>query len=150
MLLHGEFGTLTSNTISQNSTVYDPGEGSGYEGGISIEDSEVELVGNVIDDNLAPFGDGGIEIYGSTVSLWNNLITNNRSDPSEGGGIGFYDNDYIEMVNNVIADNQSGYCGSGLYFDGNVATLSHNTIARNHGGAGVCLEYRTGSENTTR
>lgn len=53
------------------------------------------------------------------------------------------------LVNNVIADNQAGRTGSGLYTSGHHqllhTTLLHTTIARNHGGDGSGIYLNRGN-----
>lgn len=86
--------------------------GSGWGGGICFIESQVFLEGNIVRGNQA-IGDWG-----------------------GAGGMGLYSCPGFVMVNNVIADNQAGYSGSGIEISDmsgipSTGDMLHTTIASN-------------------
>jgi parallel beta-helix repeat protein len=99
LYLDASHATLNRNTVQGNTTLYDEG------GGIHLEDSQVTLVGNIIQgNNTTVYGDGG------------------------GMYLGFSDG---RLINNIIADNRADGVGGGLYAEASHLHLFHTTIAHN-------------------
>jgi uncharacterized repeat protein (TIGR01451 family) len=91
-----------------------------------------------IGNHATGFG-GGLALE---TAAWLNetLILSNTAD-EQGGGIGFYGmspfSPYAVLTNTVIADNQAGLQGAGMFIPSGIAVhLNHTTLARNTGGDG--------------
>ena len=130
-------------------------------GGIYINNSQVTLIGNIIDYNHAYGGfvagpnspttggmsdGGGIAIYGSFVTMIDNTILGNGVDTfgmGTGSGGGLY-SEYssLTLTGNIFTNNISDY-GGGIYFFSSDATIANNTISSNSSnvqGGGLLLE----------
>jgi predicted outer membrane repeat protein len=91
-----------------------------------------------IGNHARGFG-GGLALE---TAAWLNetLILSNTAD-EQGGGIGFYGTNpfspYAVLTNTVIADNQAGLQGAGMFIPSGIAVhLNHTTLTRNTGGDG--------------
>jgi predicted outer membrane repeat protein len=104
-------------------------------GGLSIQDSQVELRGNAIDDNEAAYG-GGIYAVNSSGAIEDNTISGNAAGDSVwgcGNGSGFYlEACDFTLFNNLIADNHALNVGGGVYCtDGTTLDMTNTTFTRN-------------------
>jgi len=170
--------TISSNTISNNSTLHEGG-------GISCDNSSATIIGNTISGNYADSLGGGIFCHHSNPTVSRNVITGNSAgdsyyDYSRGGGIYCYDSsptisDNIITGNtavdygggifcgsysspiisgNFISDNTSWYAGGGICCrGGSTPAISDNTIKGNYasdfgGGISCELSDATISNNT--
>lgn len=113
-------------------------------GGVYLGLSEATLDGNIISSNIAnvptpPGGGGGVYLYASLADLNGNRIIANTAY-ANGGGVQVrfdYSADGVATsTNDVIADNQAGVAGSGVYIWSSYPRFVHTTIARNTGGDG--------------
>ena len=147
--------TLAGNLIRRNISKL-------YGGGLALIKGEATLVGNVVDRNIAGRYGGGLSLHCAGSAPMDKAV--NESDADDAGGL-FVASDLestvsadspaiahkiaicgagrslgapsdVRLVNNVIADNEAGASGSGLYVDHCPLRVSHTTIARNGGGDG--------------
>lgn len=134
--------TFDRNTVASNS--------AWYGGGLDMRHSTATLHGNNFSANTASYDGGGLYLpYGNVITLASNMVIGNTASRDCGGlrlgGSDLAPGDYL-LTNNVIADNEAGGTGGGLYFWGSTSSRSrllHNTIARNTGaGSGI---YVTGA-----
>lgn len=115
------------------------GNVSGYGGGGGILVStygQTILRNNRIMGNMAYQG-GGISANSNTIMIANVIISNTAY---MGGGLLWRSSvlpvEPSWLINSVIADNYAESGGSGMYIQGGIHHLVHNTIARNQGGDG--------------
>jgi len=102
---------------------------------------DVTFSGNTVTDNTAKHG-GGLYLSQNTTDLSGNTIFSNSAIINGGGLLLFNSNDSeVTLVNNIIADNDAGGTGGGLYIDASSPLLLHTIIASNGGDDGV---YVTG------
>lgn len=126
---------LISYCVIAEGTTALSGEGGslGHGGGISIEGSQVMLVGNKIVNNRAWGYGGGINCrLNSEVWIINNIIDGNRAD--FGGGINLEGCSGIYILNNIIKHNQADFRhGGGLFFGSGAKNIRifNNTIIYN-------------------
>lgn len=153
-----EFPLITDNTIIENSSVNDEGDG----GGIAVVESSPTIRRNVIARNEATRNGGGIACWrNNSPIIENNFILENSASvpPSDtkdfgtinvgGGGIfasatdlnGTPIEDAVSapvIINNVVAAN-GAYTGGGICVvdsirtDLGVATITNNTVVANNG-----------------
>jgi hypothetical protein len=121
--------TLVENTIVSNTATW-------VGGGLYVWDSEVTIKGNAILSNIAETMGGGMLLWSSDATIAGNVIAHNRvfsgiSYSSGGGGVYLEDGCTATLINNVITENKVDVQGSGVYVDGSVAHLLHNTIVHN-------------------
>jgi len=119
-------------------------EGSGG-AGIRVSASHVEILGNRIDANIGG-GGGGILMGCDSALVCGNAITGNNGG-HHGGGI-YIDEGTVTLIGNVIAENYASSSGGGIYEKStNWITLLNNTIASNNTdygntfGGGLCSLY---------
>lgn len=105
--------------------------------------TNVVIIGNVIDDNSAPFAGGGVSIFGSDAHIENNDLTGN--DATNGGGIHLEsqaDNGgdrTLVVRDNLISSNAATQNGGGIHtFFG--ATSSTVRILDNQIAGNQCME----------
>ncbi len=104
--------SLVNVTISGNT--------SGLGGGLSVLNSDIDIINCSISDNHADFDGGGIAVlYNAEVNLTNCTISGNCSDDN-GGGIAFAGSG-ITVINSIVEGNEATI-GAGIYFNlpGNV------------------------------
>jgi parallel beta-helix repeat protein len=118
--------TLNDNIIISNTT-YTSG------GGLLIASGAAMLNGNTITGNIAGYDGGGISTGQSKLTLIGNIVTENTAD--YGGGLDLLIST-VTLTNNIVANNQVGIAGGGLYICGSSSRLLHTTITRNRGGDG--------------
>ena len=121
--------TLSENAISANTANW-------VGGGLYAWDSEVVIEGNAILSNTAETMGGGMLLWSSEATIAGNVIAHNRvssgiSYSSGGGGVYLEDGCTATLINNVITENKVDVQGSGVYVDGSVAHMLHNTIVHN-------------------
>jgi Big-like domain-containing protein len=112
-------------------------------GGVNVQGSSPTITNNVIRNNHACQG-AGIGILSGSPLIQRNTITNNLifcsgSGGSGGGvGIGIQGTSYVEILDNVISDNNTGSNGGGIYMFGTGAPIiKRNSIKGNSvGGRG--------------
>lgn len=140
--------TMVGNRLSHNL--------SGGGGGIYMDTTSAELSDNVIIVNSAfgsGEGGGGIMLWESQVNLAGTTILSNTA-AWYGGGLyvgGTDKGSVASLVNCVVADNQTGEAGSGLYIESSQLTALHTTIARNIGGyfgSGLYVTSYLGRDST--
>ncbi|MHC4942263.1 MAG: right-handed parallel beta-helix repeat-containing protein [Planctomycetota bacterium] len=124
--------TITNNTITGNSTVYNGG-------GIACDESDPSIMNNIISANSANKWGGGIHCKDhSSPDILNNIISDNSAG-KDGGGIMCYMKSTATIKNNVITGNsiveEYGY-GGGICCMNSDATISGNTISYNDGDFG--------------
>ncbi|PID95281.1 MAG: hypothetical protein CSA95_00390 [Bacteroidetes bacterium] len=122
-------------------------------GGISIENSSAQIIGNTISNNDMACMGGGIFISNAShVIIKENTISDHEINPgygySYGAGIYIYTSDTILIENNHIHDNHKwslGY-GGGVYMLGcNAVSIIRNIFERNSSTVGGGI-YAAGSE----
>ncbi len=131
--------TISSNTISNNSTLHEGG-------GISCDNSSPTIIGNTISGNYADSLGGGIFCHHSNPTVSRNVITSNSAghsyyDYSRGGGIYCYDSSPT-ISDNIITGNSAVDYGGGI-FCGSYSSpiISGNFISNNtswYAGGGIC------------
>lgn len=143
--VQGAHPTLSHNRIQGNiaSSVWD-----GFGGGLYLDITSADVMGNGILNNVAgppTWGQGGgvyVRISQNTLSA--NIIRGNTA--KIGGGIYLYGSDKAisdTLVNTIVAENQAGSAGSGIYAEGVDLRLLHATIAGNTGGDGSGVHVAT-------
>jgi len=108
-------------------------------GGLLIMDeSSASIIGNTIKHNRCGDVGGGIAIWGQGCAplLINNLIVENialcnAGRLGYGGGVGSGGDCSFTVLNNTIANNQAGWGGGGVYFNGGTANFINTIIADN-------------------
>jgi uncharacterized repeat protein (TIGR01451 family) len=130
--VHAEGSSFIDTRFEANSAENGGGFAAAVVGGGSFTRST--FVGN----HASGFG-GGLALE---TAAWLNetLILSNTAD-EQGGGIGFYGmspfSPFAVLTNTVIADNQAGLQGAGLFIPSGIEVhLNHTTLARNSGGDG--------------
>lgn len=100
--------------------------------------SSASIIGNTIKNNRCGDVGGGVAIWGQGCDpmLINNLIVENRAlcnvrRLGYGGGVGAGGNCSFTLMNNTIANNQAGWGGGGVYFNGGTANIINTIIADN-------------------
>ncbi|MEJ5311428.1 MAG: ABC transporter substrate-binding protein [Anaerolineae bacterium] len=153
----GAYFQRSAATLQANSFTLNRG---GWGGGAYLYESTGLAAQNTFDNNQAADSGGGLYVYGGAVTVDKNVLQHN-SAVAYGGGLSVFQGaapvsrNIVRFNNaaygggaelnrtgghwrnNVIADNQAGADGSGLYARGATAHLLHNTIARNGGGSAV-------------
>jgi uncharacterized repeat protein (TIGR01451 family) len=143
--LQNSRATVSGNTVQGNTGTTTLGYG--YGGGIRLDHSSDTLAGNKIIGNTASKGHGaggGLCIEYGAPTLTGNVIISNTVAPGSswieghGGGLCIKTTPAVTLTNNLVTDNYSPDQGSGLWFDGSLASpttgrLRHNTIADNYG-----------------
>ncbi len=132
--IHVNYGTVTGNSVSGNSTTF---VYSG--GGICADNSTV--TGNVVNSNSA--GEGG-GIYADNSTVASNIISGNSSN-WDGGGIYAL----VSMVTrNVVSGNSAGWSGGGISAGANSWTyasmVTGNFVSGNsavYNGGGILANY---------
>ena len=125
--------SLISSTLSGNSTAGNYAHG----GGIYTSSGEVTLTSSTVSGNsTAGFGadGGGIHFRGSTVTLTSSTVSGNSTtgDRSDGGAI--YSQSAVTVASSTVSGNSTAGLladGGGIYSKGAV-TLMHSTITDNH------------------
>ena len=129
--LDGTFALYNSRVYSNSTS-----GGGNPGGGIFLNNGQAILLGNRIYTNTAAGLGGGLCISNTgSAHLERNVILDNQAN-DEGGGaaIQLSSGHLITLTNNVIAANQSGAGGDGLYLWGASDAeghLRHNTVAGN-------------------
>ncbi|NQU06300.1 MAG: T9SS type A sorting domain-containing protein [Calditrichaeota bacterium] len=111
--------------------------GDGYGGGIIIENSSTQIIGNIIAVNSASEGGGGISVSGeeSIVFIQFNLIYGNETD-GVGGGVLLYQC-VGGLVNNTIVENRAGQGGGGVNFAFTIGGGAINNIIASNTNQGL-------------
>ena len=122
--------TLHKNIIINNQGI------SGGAGGLCIYDSAATLVKNTIFGNTSEGQGGGLRLMGSSTLIGNAIVNNKAVGPYGRGGGLILSESKDNLINNIIADNQTSGNGSGVYIESSSPRLSHNTIVHNTGGEG--------------
>jgi hypothetical protein len=129
LLVHAGGAVLSDNLFKSNSAQNGGGFATSFGGGNFTRDT---FSGN----HASGFG-GGLALE-TTAFLNETLILSNTAE--YGGGIGFFEginpnSPYAVLTNTVIADNQAGLGGAGVFIpSGSAVHLLHTTLARNTGG----------------
>ena len=157
LYLNNGDGTLTGNTVSENSA---RGGGGLYlygsdptvsgntiisntacdGGGLTLYESDPAVSGNTIGSNTAEEKGGGLYLGESDAILSDNSVTSNTAD--EGGGL-FLMRGNATLTGNSVTSNTADQ-GGGLYLYGSNATLSGNNISSNtvgYSGGGLYLSH---------
>jgi hypothetical protein len=138
------YATISDNIISNNiasNGLYGLA-GYGFGGGIYVSNGVVQILSNKIFSNIASTSrggtGGGININGVNHYVYQNEITDNiGSTGEEGSGGGISCSGYIQIKNNIIANNKacisSGFKGGGggVSMEGSDAILEYNIIDNN-------------------
>jgi len=144
-----------SNPVISNNTISGDTCSDGSGGGIWCQDSSPRIKYNKINNNRAYRHGGGIGCINSNSIISNNIISGNRSLGRDGGGILCGDGSSLQIIENTIIGNYSGYSGSrfggGIYAQN--AIIRGNVISGNHGwwygGGGVYSEGESIIEENT-
>jgi parallel beta-helix repeat protein len=118
----------------------------GHGGGIYIDESWPNIIGNIITDNTASEG-GGVYINESLPAMYGNTISGNTATYS-GGGIFVYSNSEPIIQNNTITSNTGNSLGGGITVDNSTPTINKNTIIGNTtsgDGGGIHISYSSDS-----
>jgi len=146
------YGYSCHHLVQGNTIVSNTASGNG--GGVALsgnDDNMAVIEENLISGNRADNCGGGL-YYKS--NMWPTLLAGNRivsnTAQTQGGGLCVEDSRDLQVVNNVIADNQTGGGGGGLYYKSlSYATrpsgFLHNTFARNGGASGIFLQSGGGA-----
>lgn len=132
--IYGGAPVISANVIEDNDTR--SGGACGEAGaGISSENADTTIVGNVIRNNIAPYG-GGVATNRGNVTIDRNTIQNNTGDADHGGGM--YLSSTVTVSRNLIEGNtvgaSAGYgWGGGViaFGEGYTATFIANVIRGN-------------------
>lgn len=145
--LHNASGSLMFNVFHSNrASTGTYGGIAGEGGGLAMAQSNVNLVGNIFQNNTASIADdgigGGLYIEGGSPTLENTSVRANVASATtrgDGGGIYLFSTD-AQLVNTVVVDNMSGVYpdseGAGLALEWANPRLVHTTIHGNTGGDG--------------
>ena len=140
---------IEGNNISSNSAAE-------VGGGLYLENCTGTVVGNTIANNTAASA-GGIAVWDGDVTIDGNEISTNSSTSVDeelwgkgagGGGLLVYGNS--DVINNLVASNDSAYNAGGMYLYQGNGKVDGNTVQGNHGtndGAGIFINY--GSNKVT-
>jgi hypothetical protein len=114
--------------------------GEGWSGGIYCSGSNIEISGNLIEENESDPGEGGgIYCGGTNIIIKENTIKNNETVDGSGGGI-YCDGSNVRIENNFISNNRGGM-GGGVLCRGGHINIKGNIIMGNlgiHGGGIYC------------
>ena len=102
-------------------------------GGISVDESTLELTGSAVVGNLA-FSGGGISSYCGTVELTKSTVDGNTAHGG-GGGIHNYCGT-IELIDSTVVGNSAESEGGGIYSDDGAVRLANSTVVGNSAGTG--------------
>ncbi|MFN8597523.1 MAG: PKD domain-containing protein [Anaerolineae bacterium] len=129
---------LDAATLSYNLIQGNTASGGGYGGGLYLESGTITVDHNTFASNTASTGNGGgLAISSGTAAINENTFRSNTApDSFAGGGAVYMILGTVTFRNNVIADNQTGGFGPGVYVASSTADFWHNTLARNTGGDG--------------
>ncbi|MBN2413510.1 right-handed parallel beta-helix repeat-containing protein [candidate division KSB1 bacterium] len=112
---------ILHNTIGHNHA------SDGVGGGLTIfNGSHPVLDGNIIANNVAPFG-GGVNCYLSSPLMINNLIVDNQS-AGGGGGVVCNSEPNAVLIHNTICNNSAADGGGGIICGGRACPVIINTI----------------------
>jgi len=130
IITHGSYTEITNNIIINN-TALTLGGGLGwaaYSGRIS---------NNFLCYNKASGPNAGIPVSGGGISIMqgppgktilSNCIIANNSSEEYGGGVGFYYDSAVTMLNNTISANKANISGSGIHLNKNSTLSIGNSI----------------------
>ncbi len=136
--------TLTNNIFTGNS--------GDLGGGLQVESSDATLQGNYFTDNNAGSGGGGLFVQNSAFESDADVILKNNA--GRGGGLAIFGAFYRQtwrdnwLVNTIVAYNQAGVEGSGIYIGGSPLHLWHTTLSGNYGGSDPGIGINIGNWNT--
>lgn len=129
---------VAGNIISAN-TAPSGGGGLHIHGGSGITVSHNHIVGNTSLLPGAPTiigNGGGVGIFDvSDIMFRNNTIYGNSAG-DEAGGVALQYTERAELQNTIIVDNWARRRGSGIAVFSSTVSMSHSTLANNHGGDG--------------
>lgn len=141
----GVFCENSAPTILNNIIVLNQ---ANYGGGISILDSnEIDITGNIIENNYAWLSGGGIGCYTTLfLNLHNNIVSNNEAQ-SQIGGIEIQAAD-CSMTNNIVANNLASLSNGGgiaAIFWSNIYGVNNTIVGNSAGfqGGGVSADYES-------
>lgn len=151
-------------------TLRNGNSGSGFGGGIRVDNSIAVIRDNVITGNVAVWG-GGIDVVANQIEIVRNRIHDNSAE--NGGGIYLAGTGSGLVENNTVADNTAGEVtfdltggrGGGMFTDFTNLEVRNNLFVRNHAanpgvnngtggghyrnsGANVALSNNTFSQNS--
>jgi parallel beta-helix repeat protein len=132
MVAHGVVITMIDNVFAENS--------ASLGGGLDVEYGDAVLQGNIFRGNSAGEAGGGLYAYGNHVEAEATSLFLNTAQ--RGGGLAIFGKqDWRDsvLVNTLVADNQAGLEGAGIYISGAPLHLSHTTLTDNSGGDGSGL-----------
>jgi len=139
MVTVGTVITLTNNIFTGNS--------GDLGGGLQVESSDATLQNNYFTENSAGSAGGGLFVQNSAFESNADVIMKNSA--GRGGGLAIIGVHYNQTwrdnwsVNTLVANNQAGVEGSGIYIGGSPLHLWHITLSGNTGGydngTGICI-----------
>ncbi len=141
----GGIGAYQGSALIQNNHVFgNSSSPHGVAGGIAA-DGTAEILGNLIEGNLA--GGGGGVLIADEVVLANNIIRNNRAMTYHGGGVSIAGGS-SRVVQNLITGNTADIRGGGIFWSETGPTDSpvaaNNTVVGNQAPDGSAMAGESG------
>ena len=111
-------------------------------------ESNVSIINNLIDENIAFAGAGIYSNEAVLVNVTNNTICNNEADYA--GGVSCYNNTTMNIRNNILWDNSATDSGDQISLDGCNVDITYNDIQGGfeeiYMGEGVTYNYENNQE----
>ena len=143
---------LGTASLSYNLIQGNTASGGGYGGGLYLESGTITVDHNTFASNTTSTGNGGgLAISFGTAAINENTFRSNTApDSFAGGGAVYMILGTVTFRNNIVADNQTGGFGAGVYVASSTADFWHNTLARNTGGDGSALYLDNSGPSTAQ
>jgi hypothetical protein len=145
--IHGSDSVLENLTITGGDTPDDQCWG----GGIWITNGNLTIRSSKVIDNWADCSGGGMEVnndWGPAHLVLEDTIVMDNYSGGQRGGVSVWHTS-ADLVNVLIADNQSVHDGSGMGIEDGEVSILNSTIAGNTGGTGLNIYDTFGVLETT-
>lgn len=114
-------------------------------GGIYCQNSNIEIVNSVIEDNIAPFGGGVYCLRGSVLGIYGSVIRD-HAQCRFGGAVALTGQSSATIEFCVLSGNRAEiFGGAMLMTEGATATVNRNTIVNNEAISGAAIFCREGA-----